>query len=203
VDKARAKIERANTLLRDGIDPNPNHAEPAPSIAPPQRIPFSTLAEQFLEQHSKAKKKSWKQDQGWINLYLLPAWKDTPIGEIRRREVAELLSKITHERHAPRSSDVVRSLISRMFRFGIANGHEEIEYNPASGTERALDTIAKRTCYPDDHHAQHPGEFKRLWAESNECRDGTAASRLAVSVARVDGPAWWGNPSDAVFRPAE
>jgi integrase len=99
---------------------------------------------------------------------LLPAWKDVPIGEIRRRHVAELLNKITHEREAPRSSDVVRSLISRMFRFGIANGHEEIEYNPASGTERALETIPKRTRYPDDHHAKRHGEFKRLWTVWNQ-----------------------------------
>ena len=64
-----------------------------------------------------------------------------PVGQIRRRQVAELLHTITHERHAPRSSDVVRSLISRMFRFGIAAGHEDIEYNPAAGTERALDAL--------------------------------------------------------------
>jgi hypothetical protein len=68
-----------------------------------------------------------------------------PVGGIRSRHVAELLNTITHERDGPRSSDVVRSLISRMFRFGIANGHEAIEYNPASGTERALDTIPKHT----------------------------------------------------------
>src|SRR5580704_1382105 len=165
VDQARAKVERAQVLLRDGVDPNPKHGRPT---LPAPIVLFSTLAEQFLEQHSKAKKKSWRQDQGWINLYLLPAWKDIPIGQIRRRQVAELLNRITHERHAPRASDVVRSLISRMFRFGIATGHEDIEYNPASGTERALDTIPKRTRYPDDAHAKRPGEFKRLWAVWNE-----------------------------------
>jgi hypothetical protein len=156
VEKARAKIVTANKLLQDGLDPNPKHAVPAPPAAP--RVLFSTLADRFLEQHAKVKKKSWKQDQGWINLYLLPAWKDTPIGEIRRRHVAELLNMITHERGASRSSDVVRSLVSRMFRFGIANGYEEIEYNPASGTERALERVVKRTRHPDDAPATRPGD---------------------------------------------
>jgi integrase len=165
VDQARAKVERAQVLLRDGVDPNPKHAHPT---LPAPIVLFSTLAEQFLEQHSKAKKKSWRQDQGWINLYLLPAWKDTPVGQIRRRQVAELLHTITHERHAPRASDVVRSLISRMFRFGIAAGHEDIEYNPAAGTERALDALPKRTRYPDDQHATGLGEFKRLWDVWND-----------------------------------
>ncbi len=162
VDQARAMVEKAHVQLREGVDPNPKHA-PAPPPAP-SRVLFSTLADRFLEQHAKVKKKSWKQDQGWINLYLLPAWKDTPVGEIRRRHVAELLNMITHERQAPRSSDVVRSLLSRMFRFGIANGYEDIEYNPASGTERALERVIKRTRYPDDAHATKPGEFARLWA---------------------------------------
>jgi hypothetical protein len=143
------------------------HRHASPTASTPIVL-FSTLADQFLEQHSKAKKKSWRQDQGWINLYLLPAWKDTPVGQIRRREVAELLNTITHERQAPRSSDVVRSLISRMFRFGIATGLEEIEYNPAAGTERALETIPKRTRYPDDQCAARPGEFKRLWTVWDE-----------------------------------
>jgi hypothetical protein len=71
-----------------------------------------------------------------------------PVGQIRRRQVAELLHTITHERHAPRSSDVVRSLISRMFRFGIAAGHEDIEYNPAAGTERALDNLPNAPAIP-------------------------------------------------------
>jgi hypothetical protein len=87
---------------------------------------------------------------------------------IDRRQFAELLNTITHERHAPRSSDVVRSLISRMFWFGIANGYEEIEYNLASGTERALDTLPKRTRYSDDARANRPGEFKRLWTVRTE-----------------------------------
>src|ERR1700730_3327580 len=56
VDQARGKIEKAHALLRDGIDPNPHHAKPTLSIQPTEIVRFSTLAEHFLEQHSKAKK---------------------------------------------------------------------------------------------------------------------------------------------------
>jgi hypothetical protein len=161
VDQARAKVERANTLLREGIDPNPNHAHPPQSIPPTGIIRFSrgTFPGATLQSEEEIVEAGSRLDQP----LLVAGLERYPIGEIRRRQVAELLNKITHERDAPRSSDVVRSLISRMFRFGIANGHEEIEYNPASGTERALDTVPKRTRYPDDHHAKRQGEFKRLW----------------------------------------
>jgi hypothetical protein len=69
----------------------------------------------------------------------------TPGPALRVQPTGKKTFYLTHERHAPRSSDVVRSLISRMFRFGIAAGHEDIEYNPAAGTERALDALPKRT----------------------------------------------------------
>lgn len=88
-------------------------------------------------------------------------------------------------------SDVVRSLISRMFRFGIANGHDAIEYNPASGTERALDTLPKRTRYPDDHNATKRGEFKRLWAVWND-RIATGRPLLGWNGKK------WGWPREAI-----
>ena len=100
-------------------------------------------------------------------------------------QVAELLNTITHERHAPRSSDVVRSLISRMFRFGIATGHEDIEYNPAGGTERALDTLPKRTRYPDDAAGHPPGRVQ------------TALDGLERRGSARDGRSWAGSFSCA------
>src|ERR1700682_2814819 len=48
VDQARTKVERANTLLRDSIAPNPKHAEPTPSIPPTGIVRFSTLAAHYL-----------------------------------------------------------------------------------------------------------------------------------------------------------
>ena len=70
-----------------------------------------------------------------------------------------------------------------MFRSGIATGHEDIEYNPAAGTERAMDTLPKRTRYPDDQHADAPASSSdsersstsgsarggRSWAGSFNC----------------------------------
>src|SRR6202521_4395772 len=40
VDQARAKIEKAQVLLREGQDPNPKHAAPTPPAAP--RVLFKT-----------------------------------------------------------------------------------------------------------------------------------------------------------------
>jgi site-specific recombinase XerD len=117
---------------------------------------FKDLATEFIERHCKKKKKSWKQDVYWIDAELRPHWNDRQVGQIKRRDVAQLLNRIAEPRNAPASSDHVRAVVSRLFRFGISQGIEEIEYNPANGIERAK-PAGKR----DRVIAAH--EIKRLW----------------------------------------
>jgi hypothetical protein len=58
------------------------------------------------------------------------------VGTIERRDVAQLLNAIADPpRNAPASSDHVRAFVSRLFRFGISQGIEAIEYNPAHGID--------------------------------------------------------------------
>ena len=69
-----------------------------------------------------------------------------------------------------------------MFRFGIANGHEAIEYNPASGTERALDTIPNDFRYWD-------GSLWGLRNTGNIAPNPDAAKVLLRYLASVEGKA--------------
>jgi integrase len=154
IAKARELALRGTRQASDGIDPNPKHQALAPP--PVTVVTFSQLAQRYIDIHVPKKKSGWK-DIYWINKVLLPRWADVPVGNIRRRDVADLLNEIA-ARPARRSSDIVRSLISRMFRIGIAQGFEDIEYNPAQGTERALAYSTKRTRVPT------MAEFGRLWA---------------------------------------
>jgi hypothetical protein len=83
---------------------------------------------------------------------------ERPAGRlIKRRDVAQLLNRIADPpRNAPASSDHVRAIVSRLFRFGISQGIEAIEYNPAHGIERAKPAGQR-------HRVLEPGEIKRLW----------------------------------------
>jgi hypothetical protein len=79
---------------------------------------FKELATEYIERHCKKKKKSWKQDVYWIDTELRPHWNDKPVGAIKRRDVAQLLTRIADPpRNAPASSDHVRAIVSRLFRF--------------------------------------------------------------------------------------
>src|ERR1700686_4779226 len=96
---------------------------------------FQDLAPEFIERHSKKNKKSWKQDVRIVNVELLPTWTNVPVTEITRRTVVHLLNRIT-DRDAPCTSDIVKVLLSRMFKFCISQGITDLDYNPASGIDR-------------------------------------------------------------------
>jgi Arm DNA-binding domain len=129
---------------------------PSKADNPAPVVLFKDLATEFIERHCK-KKKSWKQDVYWIDAELRPHWNDRPVGTIKRRDVAQLLNTIADPpRNAPASSDHVRAIVSRLFRFGISQGIEAIEYNPAHGIERAKPAGQR-------HRVLDPDEVKRLW----------------------------------------
>jgi integrase len=133
-------------------------ATPVTADAPaPVVVLFKDLATEYIERHCKKKKKSWKQDVYWIDSELRPQWNDLPVGTIKRRDVAQLLNRIADPpRNAPASSDHVRAIVSRLFRFGISQGIDAIEYNPAHGIERAKPAGQR-------HRVLEPAELKRLW----------------------------------------
>jgi hypothetical protein len=111
---------------------------PEVDLATAPVVLFKDLATEYIERHCKKKKKSWKQDVYWIDAELRPHWNDRPVGTIKRRDVAQLLNQIADPpRNAPASPDHVRAIVSCLFRFGISQGIEAIEYNPAHGIERA------------------------------------------------------------------
>jgi integrase len=125
--------------------------------APSPVVLFKDLATEYIERHCKKTKKSWKQDVYWIDAELRPHWDDQPVGTIKRRDVAQLLNRIADPpRNAPASSDHVRAIVSRLFRFGISQGIDAIEYNPAHGIERAKPAGQR-------HRVLEPAELKRLW----------------------------------------
>ena len=79
---------------------------------------FEALAALYLEKHARVRKRSWRQDRRMIENELLPKWRGLRAGEIRRRDVRELVEAIA-ERPAPISANRVRALISKIFNFGV------------------------------------------------------------------------------------
>ncbi len=97
---------------------------------------FQDLAADYLALHATRKKKSWKADEYTINGELLPAWRHRGIGDIRRRDVRELLECIADPqgRNAPVRANRVFALVRKMFRFALQR--DLLEHSPCEGIER-------------------------------------------------------------------
>jgi integrase len=114
---------------------------------------FAELAAEYLEKHAKRKKRTWRDDECKINREILPYWKHLKAKEIRRRDVIVLLDRIV-ERGVPQQANRVKSLISKIFNFGINRGI--VEANPAHLLERPAEEHARERVLTES-------EIRVLW----------------------------------------
>ena len=140
---------------------------------------FGELAERFIEQWSKPRKRTWKEDRSNLDNLVLPAWRHRPAKEIARRDVRELLEKIAARR--PVGVNRVRALISKVFNYGMSV--DVVEYNPVTGTIPQPEKARDRVLNED--------EVRTLWA-ATEPGDGmlpamSARIRLQLVTAQRGG----------------
>lgn len=119
---------------------------------------FGDLAEEYLERHAKVKKRSWKEDDRILKAELLPHWKHTPLRDLKRRDVRNLVQVIA-ARPAPIMANRTLALVRKMLNFAIES--EWMEANPASlipkpGIEQSRDRVLT------------PDEIKAFWVAVEE-----------------------------------
>ena len=137
---------------------------------------FAQLADEYLRRWAKQvsangrpRKRSWREDERQINLYLLPAWRHRKVKDIARRDVRELVETIAERRlrkgttedgqeklGAPIMSNRVLALVKKMFNFAL--DREWIDANPAARLKPvAPETARDRVLSPD--------EIRTFWRE--------------------------------------
>lgn len=175
---------------------DPQEARQAERAAPT----FGDLAASYLELHAKRRKRRWKEDERMLEMDLLPAWRNVPAAEIRRRDVAQVLDRIVG-RGSPIMANRVRALASKVFNFGLVR--EVVEFNPVTGVppagqERSRDRVLSET------------EVRTLWVLwEGESSVASAALRMLLLTAQremevltmrwehIDG-SWWNVPAGVV-----
>jgi len=116
-----------------------------PTAAKQSRIAaktFRDLAHDYIDLYAKPNKKTWQKDQQMIDRDLLPAFKDTPLTEISRADLATVLNKI-HKR-APVLANRTFATTRKMFNWAVEQGL--IEVSPCyllkrPGTETRRDRV--------------------------------------------------------------
>ena len=147
---------------------------------------FGDLSQLYLEKHSRAKKRSWREDRRVIEKELLPSWRNRKAEAIRRRDVRELLEGIA-ERPAPIMANRVLALVRKIFNFGI--GREVVEFNPCAQLERPGKERQRDRVLTDE-------EVRTFWTTLDEEHlEIAAAFRLRLVTAQRGGEVFemrWG-----------
>jgi len=150
LDKAREMARRELGRVIEGTDPVRERRREG------QIQTFGDLTRAYMERHALRNKKarSAREDQRIIERELLPKWGSRRVTDIRRGEVIDLLDAIA-DRPAPIMANRVRSLVSKVFNFGISR--DVVEFNPSAQVKPPGKEQARQRVFDD-------AELRALWA---------------------------------------
>lgn len=111
---------------------------------------FGAVADFWVQKVAKPKNDSWRQQQRRLEMYVLPAWRDRRVADIRRADVRELVEGIEGEVLPNR----VLTTIKTVFRFAVAR--DWLESSPAEG-------VAKPNAETERDRVLDMPEIKRVW----------------------------------------
>ena len=73
---------------------------------------FGAVAEFWIEKIAKPKNDSWRQQKRRLEMYVLPAWRDRRIADIRRADVRELVEGVEGEVLPNRVLTVIKTVFA-------------------------------------------------------------------------------------------
>jgi integrase len=166
-DEARREAKRLLALVSSGSDPIEEREEARGAAT------FRLLAEEYIR-YRCGEKKSGYEDARIIRRELLPHWGRKLAGDIRRRDVMNLTDDIK-ERGSGIMANRTRSLISRLFNFGI--DRELVEGNPALRVKPPAKEKSRERVLENE-------EIKTLWKNLDRL-PGDSGTRLALQLLLV------------------
>lgn len=124
---ARDKARTALRKVPDGIDPALKKKERREAGS------FGELADWYVEEYAKPRKRTWRDDRRLLNNEVLPTWKHRPARDITRADVRELIEAVA-SRPAPILANRLRALLHRLFEWAIEQEH--VDGNPVAHVRR-------------------------------------------------------------------
>jgi integrase len=127
----------ARDLARDvllqvekGIDPAARKAEERRLRSDRSDRRFQLVVEEFIERHAKPNNRGWQRQDRDLRREFLPYWKNHQIASIGRRDILDVLDRIS-DRTSPRRANRYLALVKKLFGWCVNRGY--LEASPASG----------------------------------------------------------------------
>ena len=155
----------------------------------------------YITKYAQPRKRSWKEDRRLLTKHVLPAWRHRAVGDIRRRDVREMIGMVAAA-GAPTTANRLRAVLHKMFAFAI--DEELVETNPVTSVPRPAPERRRDRVLTDD-------ELRQLWQNLEAEPPAIAAVfRLRLLTAQRGGEvlelrwgdldpagAWWTIPGGA------
>ena len=87
----------------------------------------------YITKYAQPRKRSWKEDRRLLTKHVLPEWRHRAVGEIRRRDVRDVIDTVAAA-GAPTTANRLRAVLHKMFAFAI--DEELVEMNPVTHVAR-------------------------------------------------------------------
>jgi integrase len=158
---AEARKEAAAVLAKVAAGVNPAAEKRQAQIEAGERAgdTIERWAAAFLEQHARIKTRlsSFRGTERTFRLYVLPAWRGKLVGDIRRRDIIELVHNIA--RTAPAQANRSLAHLSRFFRWLL--NRDVIDSSPCLAIERPAKETPRERLLTDD-------EIRRFWVAAGQ-----------------------------------
>ncbi|MBT4931824.1 MAG: integrase arm-type DNA-binding domain-containing protein [Rhodospirillaceae bacterium] len=163
--EARAKAGEVSEQTALGIDPRQTRAAEKTANRQRSENTFEAVADLYIERYAKKQKRTWREDKRIINVYLNPAWGDTPITDITRADVVRLLDDVEDAAAAKTGkghymANRVCACARKIFNWSI-DERALLENNPIGRKmKRGVEGSRKRT-FTDE-------EIKAIWSAADD-----------------------------------
>ena len=158
---ARKLVTAAKADIARGIDPATKHE--AARKAAREAMTFREMAELYIDNHAKPKKRSWREDQRILWTYCLP-WHDRRAADIEPEDVGEILREIANGGAGVMANRVL-ACIRKLYNFHIGNpmkGRQRIVSNPT-------DRMARPAIEAERDRTYSENEIRALWEAFGQC----------------------------------
>jgi integrase len=175
--QARAKADTERGKVAKGEDPAQTKKD-AKAAKARTGDTVGDLAKSYIAKHAKVKKRTWEDDQRYLDVEILPTWKHRKVKEIARRDVRVIIERIV-DRGSPIAANRCLAVIRKMLNYGVAN--DWLDANPAALIEKPGQEQSRERVLTDD-------EIRLVWAACEAERPAMAAlQKLRLLTAQRGG----------------
>jgi integrase len=150
---ARTRADAMRVKVAAGSNPVTERRQ---SRATASQRSFAVVAERFMDEHSRRRKRSWEGDDRNLKLHVLPKWRGRQIEDLRRADVITLVEGLISD-GKPVLANRVQSLISSIFSFAL--DVDVLSTNPCSRLKKRGEETAGRRVLTDP-------EIRLFWRRS-------------------------------------